>query len=383
MKDDVLPSQADTLSIRAKADLCVKCGLCLPVCPTYQLTRKESESPRGRIALADSLQAGECIPASTREHLASCLACGACESVCPSKVPFLDLLSETRQLIAAPQHESLRRRTARFLLERPALTRWFKPLLDWTEPQWRSLRRDAVVDQGHSNDPVSAHEGNSIMLLSGCSGDLLEQSVLSALERLLHRCQYPVQRAPAICCGALAKHSGATERATQLMERLQQSLQEKGADICTGVVTGCAEHLVKGLSPTLRYQDPMTLIWARQSHLRFRAATHSVALHLPCSQRRDAQSVVATQALLQLIPGLRVEPLADRGNCCGAAGSYFLDFPDTARSLSARSLVGIDALRTEHLLSANVGCRLQLAQSSGMSTSHPLEFLAAHLETET
>jgi ferredoxin len=63
----------------------VQCGLCLPACPTYRLEQLETESPRGRIALARGWALDLANPtASGDAHLDHCLGCRSCEVVCPA-----------------------------------------------------------------------------------------------------------------------------------------------------------------------------------------------------------------------------------------------------------------------------------------------------------
>jgi len=38
---------------------CMHCGMCLPSCPTYLETKRERNSPRGRIALMRSIADGD------------------------------------------------------------------------------------------------------------------------------------------------------------------------------------------------------------------------------------------------------------------------------------------------------------------------------------
>ena len=72
-----------------EADHCVKCGYCLPVCPTYRLLADESDSPRGRIALVQGLLSGVLEDSARLNlHLDRCIGCRACETACPSEVHY-------------------------------------------------------------------------------------------------------------------------------------------------------------------------------------------------------------------------------------------------------------------------------------------------------
>ncbi|MGB1427236.1 MAG: 4Fe-4S dicluster domain-containing protein, partial [Cycloclasticus sp.] len=67
-------------------DLCVKCGLCLPHCPTYTLSQNENESPRGRLALIQGWSEGQLELSDTlTQHIDNCLTCRACEKMCPAQ----------------------------------------------------------------------------------------------------------------------------------------------------------------------------------------------------------------------------------------------------------------------------------------------------------
>ena len=84
------PLDVDASRARRDADLCVKCGLCLPHCPTYLDSRAEGDGPRGRIALIQALTENPALADDGRlqAHLDGCLHCRACEAVCPAGVPY-------------------------------------------------------------------------------------------------------------------------------------------------------------------------------------------------------------------------------------------------------------------------------------------------------
>ena len=76
---------------------CIRCGRCLPVCPTYQQTQLEMFSPRGRLSLLRAVEDGKLdLTAGVEEHLYHCLDCRACNTVCPPGVRIGELILRGR-----------------------------------------------------------------------------------------------------------------------------------------------------------------------------------------------------------------------------------------------------------------------------------------------
>src|ERR1700679_3288473 len=106
---------------------CMHCGLCLPTCPTYDATKLERNSPRGRIALMRAIADGSLEPTKTfADEMYFCLGCLACETACPAGVDYTRLFEMAR---AEAERTALRSPPRR-------LVRWF--LLGFLfRRQWR------------------------------------------------------------------------------------------------------------------------------------------------------------------------------------------------------------------------------------------------------
>src|SRR5436305_2466908 len=79
---------------------CMHCGLCLPTCPTYDATKIERNSPRGRIALMRAIADGRL--EATREfadEMYFCVGCLACVTACPAGVNYAELFEHARAAV--------------------------------------------------------------------------------------------------------------------------------------------------------------------------------------------------------------------------------------------------------------------------------------------
>ncbi|MGC1547809.1 MAG: (Fe-S)-binding protein [Rhodanobacter sp.] len=396
-----MPSENPPHRISVLADQCVQCGLCLPVCPTYALDGNETESPRGRIAIAAAVARGQIeVTPALRKPLDHCLGCLNCEKVCPAGVQYGELLVETRALLgAAPQ----RPRRLLALLRHPAqlrrlrqiahwirLPRWKQRAMAWlpTYSPWRAAlatMSDAAITQSPS--PVTAAADASavhIALFPGCVASIDDAEAQQAALTLLRAAGFRVSMLPAFCCGAMDLHGGEAQSAEQAAQQVRLAWAACGATHLLSVTPGCLGTLRRAL-PGAPVTDPFTLLAAHAEQLHFRPLPLRATLHLPCTQINVARSETALLQLLRRVPELQVTPIPRPPHCCGAAGSHMLEFPERAARLRDDTLDQIATLAPQRLLSSNIGCRLHLAagmteQGRHWPHQHPLTLLAQQLE---
>ena len=389
------------LGIQAAADRCVKCGLCLPHCPTWQIHRREGDSPRGRIELISALASGRIeVDPTLQKRLDGCLLCRTCESVCPARVPFGSLMDWARErwpvrrvwwsrLFCSGASRSLLRfvfwlvaSSGLARLMRPLAGMWAVALLDLL-PRAIALRRKRLAEVGEPQ----------IGLFTGCVSDAVDRATLNDAAILLEHCGARVAWVEGSgCCGALDRHQGDVERADTHVRRNAERINLQSLDRLVSVATGCSAELMdyvhllddsKAQAWAGKHCEVMAYLASQQEKLSFQPLKRTVLLHHPCSARSVLQDTRSTADLLRKVPHLRVIESAC-SECCGAAGVAMFRTPQTARALADGLVEEFAHCGAEALVTANIGCALHLRgafRAAGLNAAvkHPVNLLREQL----
>ena len=240
-------------------------------------------------------------------------------------------------------------------------------------PVGRAVRTRAAV----------SGSGTRVALFGGCVQGVYERDAQAAAVRLLETAGFDVTVVGNLCCGALAAHTGDAARAGKSMTRVDEALERSGARILLTTTPGCLGTLRASL-PNTQVDDALGFLAAHADALQFDALEARVALHLPCTQVNVARNGDALRKLLARVPGLQVSVLPTQAQCCGAAGSHMLEFPQRAAAYREKVLAALPQPAPDLLLTSNIGCRLHFAvglreRDSALRVEHPLTLLARQL----
>ena len=398
---------------KAGIDACVHCGFCLQACPTYLTLADENDSPRGRIVLMRALVEGTLAPddPSVRTHIDRCLGCRGCETACPSGVPYGHLLEATRATIPGRhpfvartvltvfRHQWLLRpmllsgrvlratKLTKLLGRLPGALGFAMAMLESTRAKLARRAYDARGDGSRG----------TVAVLLGCVMEGLFGETNRATERVLAVNGWTITDAPGQqCCGALHAHAGNLDAARDLARANIRAFEASGAESIAVNAAGCGammkeyavllahdpEYAERAARVSARVRDISELLAlagpARGGELPL-TITYDAPCHLQHAQRVTAQPV----AVLGAIPGLRLVPLVDSDQCCGAAGIYNLVEPTVSNAVLEPKLANIANTGARFVATGNPGCLMQSGaglRRSGARTAgtiHPVDLLDA------
>jgi glycolate oxidase iron-sulfur subunit len=408
------------------------CGMCLPTCPTYVETKRERNSPRGRISLMRSVADGELtVTKAFSDEMYYCLGCLACQTACPAGVNYAELFETARAeversgVVRAPERDFCRWLTLTVLFMHPRLLRlvgwglrlWQKTGLDLLlrrlkffgllpkhlrelEPQTPRVAdafSDALIAPVESPAERSRYR---VGLLTGCVQDLafsdINRDTVDVL--LANGCEVVTPRAQH-CCGSLHAHNGAVELARELARRQIDSFDLDHLDAIITNAGGCGAHLKQ--YGHLLHDDPFYVTRARQwdskvkdihqwlVHIGIRKPEHGagvteVTYHESCHLCHGQKVTSQPRQVLQAIPGLVLKELPESNWCCGSAGIYNITQPEQSAKLLKRKVANIESTRAAIVATSNPGCHLQLASGlqGRVGVTQPVTLLARAYRNE-
>lgn len=383
---------------------CVHCGLCLPSCPTYVITRRERSSPRGRIWLMKEVSEGrlDLLDPLFEEEMYLCLNCRACEAVCPSGVKYGEILEASRAQIEQARKGTPKARVLRKVVFGGIFTdmRRFRALsaglrLYQRSPLPRIAKRSGVLkvlglDQAHElmpqvSDRFVVPKGETIPargewrgrvgLFTGCIMSTAYAEIHEATIRVLTRNGFEVTLINGQgCCGALHVHQGDPDGGRALARKNIDAFDTPYLDAIIVNAAGCGAamkeygHLLKD-DPEYadraarfaeRVQDVTEFLAAKGLSAEPGPLPMTVTYQEPCHLAHAQRISKQPRQLLKAIPELRVVEMPESSLCCGSAGIYNLLQPDMSSKLLARKLDNALSTGAEAIVSANPGCMLQL-----------------------
>ncbi len=390
---------------------CVHCGLCLNHCPTYKTLGLEMDSPRGRIYQVLQVNEGKMeLGESFVTHIDRCLGCLACETACPSGVQYGRIVERARAQIEQKYHRPAKSRFLRgffyrkvlrnfSLLSKTArLVRFYQRSgaqaalrkmgvlrllgvaeLDTLSP---AIDREFFFSEIGKTFPAAGERRGKVAFIAGCINNVafshLNRATVNTLVQNGIEVHIPAGQS---CCGALHAHAGFREEARELARNNIKVFLSGDYDAIVTNAAGCGSNL-KEYHDLLEH-DPEFAGRAQEFVGKVRDITEYLAqiglrppvkkieqpviYQDPCHLANAQRIRSAPRDILKAI-GCQVIEIPHPDQCCGSAGVYNVAQNELSMRILAAKMddIGSAAAKATMLITANVGCMIQLRAGAEM-----------------
>ena len=394
------------------------------MCPSYRVTRDETDVTRGRanslrLAISGQLGPDALTSDAMMETLKLCVSCKACRLECPTGVDMAKMKIEVLAARLEKHGLSLRDRFVGYLPHYAPIASSLAPLANMRNrsrllralfergigisarrdlPEWR---RDVFRSKDHAVGPEG---GREVVLFADTFNRSFERENLDAALQVLtaagHRVHLP---RPAdggrrsLCCGRTFLSAGLVAKAKAELDRTVSALMpfvERGVPV-VGLEPSCLFTFRDEL-PSLRNDADARKLTARSFLFEEFLAAEATAdrLRLPlapmagkalvhghCHQKAFA-AMKAVEQVLRLVPGLDAAVI--ESSCCGMAGSFGYCRETYEASIAMAELSLLPAIRRAAddtiIVADGTSCRHQIYDGTGRRAFHGARVLAMSLD---
>lgn len=385
---------------------CMHCGMCLAVCPTYDMTKNERSSPRGRIKLIKSVARGEMeITHTFAEEMNFCLDCQACETVCPAGVKYGSMVEAARVEVDNTSYRSwFYKFVKRFLLNtiigsRSRLKFVSRLLRIYQNSFIRKLlhkscimkifsanleeidKLSPIVSKQFSDDvipEITISKGEvkyKTAFLSGCLMNVMFAEINKDTVDVLQSCSCEVfTPKDQICCGSLQAHNGDFDTSKKLAKHTIDVFSNYEFDYIISNSAGCGafmkeyghilnddvEYAERAKSFSKRVKDITEFLTETNIPLKLKSLAENITYHDACHLAHTQKITEQPRQILKSIPGTNYTELEEASWCCGSAGIYNIVHYKESMIILERKMENIRKTNAKVVLTGNPGCLAQL-----------------------
>ncbi len=400
---------------------CIRCGLCLSVCPTYREHLNEAASPRGRVALARKGIEGQLdLSPNLFEQMYACFDCLACNDICPVGIRPADLAMSMRTL-QEEQHASawkkflfdlllphptrlelgtwplrlLERLGLRRMVTTQALHRLIPGRLSDLEAQLPPMPARPLRQMLPERTPAMGKVDRRVGFFLGCVESLFFARGSAASVRVLsHNGCEVITPSNSACCGMPARSFGKIDQVLRQARHNIDVFERSGVEV---ILTDCATcgsmlkdygHLLgedpdwssRAAAFSARVRDISEFLASIPLEKPMGRLEAHVTYHDPCHLRRGQGVWKQPRQLLQMIDGLEYVELPEADWCCGSAGTQLLTHYETSLKVLKRKSEHLASTQAEYVASGCPACQMQLSlgihrAGLNMKVVHPVELL--------
>ena len=392
----------DLESYRDMMAKCSHCGLCQATCPVYLEDFLQTHLARARMDLIRAVLLEGELPVTKRfrEVLDRCLLCTNCSRTCPAGVPVDEIIAAARnQVYQGKRRDPVRRQLLRRFMNQRGMkglmgvTGSIAHKMGWTPEELPAPASKPFEKRFKGRIPAKGKARARVAYFVGCATNTLYPDTGKAVVNVLAHNDIEVLIPEGqVCCGMPALAEGDLPLVQEMMRKNVPVLAGCDVDAIVTDCTSCGMMFRAKAVKTLPEDDPLRpqaealaeKVWEVTDYLSQVGLTaeppplpESYTYHIPCHRGWTPTVDDAPRGLLGRIPEAELVELEFPDKCCGAGGTFFMDFKDLATDIRSRKLADIHQTGAKTVLTQCPACRSYLrTQLEDGRVTHPIVLLA-------